>query len=167
MKQILRYSLVALLAMIVGNVMATDITFVPSDFTATDNKDYSLTKDGVTVAVTASTVTADQIRVFKGQTITISSAVGNITKAVFTCTAEGRRHQQDRGADECHDEYRLVAGSAEHAVHRGVCNRAGLFHDSLRYAIPEGDDGEHIHEPAACGCFAGGYSRRSGPAHVG
>ena len=89
MKQILRYSLVALLAMIVGNVMATDITFVPSDFTAAEKENYSLTKDGVTVAVTASTVTADQIRVFKGQTITISSAVGNITKAVFTCTAEG------------------------------------------------------------------------------
>ena len=89
MKQILRYSLVALLAMVFGNVMATDITFIPSDFTATVTENYSLTKDGVTVAVTASTVTADQIRVFKGQTITISSAVGNITKAVFTCTAEG------------------------------------------------------------------------------
>ena len=75
--------------MVFGNVMATDITFVPGDFTATDQKNYSLTKDGVTVAVTASTVNADQIRVFKGQTITISSAVGNITKAVFTCTAEG------------------------------------------------------------------------------
>ena len=86
--------------MIVGNVMATDITFVPSDFTATDNKDYSLTKDGVTVAVTASTVNADQIRVFKGKTITISSAVGNITKAVFTCTAEGT----DKYGPGCFDD---------------------------------------------------------------
>ena len=73
----------------VGNVMATEITFLPSEFAAATSSDYSLTKDGVTVAVTSSTVTADQFRIFKSQTITISSTAGNITKAVFTCTAEG------------------------------------------------------------------------------
>lgn len=89
MNKILRYSFMALLAMMVGNVMATEITFLPSEFAAATSSDYSLTKDGVTVAVTSSTVTADQFRIFKNQTITISSTAGNITKAVFTCTAEG------------------------------------------------------------------------------
>ena len=89
MNKILRYSFVALLAMVFGNVMAGDVTITPGDFTATTTADFSTTKDGITVSVTASTVTADQIRVFKGKTITISSSVGNITKAVFTCTAEG------------------------------------------------------------------------------
>ena len=89
MNKILRYFFMALLAMMVGNVMATEITFLPSEFAAATSSDYSLTKDGVTVAVTSSTVTADQFRIFKSQTITISSTAGNITKAVFTCTAEG------------------------------------------------------------------------------
>ena len=89
MNKILRYSFMALLAMMVGNVMASEITFLPSEFAAATSSDYSLTKDGVTVAVTSSTVTADQFRLFKSQTITISSTAGNITKAVFTCTAEG------------------------------------------------------------------------------
>ena len=89
MNKILRYSFMALLAMMVGNVMASEITFLPSEFAAATSSDYSLTKDGVTVAVTSSTVTADQFRIFKSQTITISSTAGNITKAVFTCTAEG------------------------------------------------------------------------------
>lgn len=89
MNKLLRYSFVALFAMIGLNVMADEITFNPSDFTATTSDDYSLTKSGVTVSVTKSTVTADQIRVFKSQAITISSTAGNITKAVFTCTANG------------------------------------------------------------------------------
>lgn len=89
MNKILRYSFMALLAMMAGNVMATEITFLPSEFAAATSSNYSLTKDGVTVAVTSSTVTADQFRIFKSQTITISSTAGNITKAVFTCTAEG------------------------------------------------------------------------------
>ena len=68
---------------------ATDITITPGDFTPAETSDYSTTKDGITVAVTASTVTADQMRIFKNKTITISSTVGNITKIVFTCTASG------------------------------------------------------------------------------
>jgi len=68
---------------------ATDITITPADFEPAENSDYSVTKDGITVSVVASTVTADQMRIFKGKTITISSTVGNITKIVFTCTANG------------------------------------------------------------------------------
>ena len=66
---------------------ATDITITPSDFAEATSSDFSTTKDGVTIAVEGSTVTADQIRIFKGKTITITSSVGDITKIVFTCTA--------------------------------------------------------------------------------
>lgn len=69
-------------------VSAADTTFTGSDFTAVSESDYSKTKGSVTIAVTASTVTADQIRIFKNQTITISST-NSITNIVFTCTANG------------------------------------------------------------------------------
>ena len=68
---------------------ADEITITPSDFTPVETSDYSVTKDGITVSVAASTVTADQMRIFKNKTITISSSVGNISKIVFTCTASG------------------------------------------------------------------------------
>jgi len=68
---------------------ATDITITPGDFSPAESSDYSVTKDGITVSVVGSTVTADQMRIFKGKTITISSTVGNISKIVFTCTASG------------------------------------------------------------------------------
>ncbi len=69
-------------------VRATDTTFLPSDFTATENNNYSLTKGSITISVTASTVTAEQIRVFKGKTLTVSST-DDITSVVFTCTVNG------------------------------------------------------------------------------
>ena len=68
---------------------ADEITILPSDFAAADNADYSVTKDGITVSVVASTVNSDQMRIYKGKTITISSAVGNMSKIEFTCTASG------------------------------------------------------------------------------
>ena len=68
---------------------ATDITITPGDFSPAESSDYSVTKDGITVSVVGSTVTADQMRIYKGKTITISSTVGNISKIVFTCTASG------------------------------------------------------------------------------
>ena len=83
------FMLVALLASVAGSTWAAEVTFAPSDFTATTGADFSLTKNGITVAVSASTVTSSQIRVFKGQTLTISSTVGNITGITFTCNASG------------------------------------------------------------------------------
>ena len=74
--------------LLAGSMMATEVTFTPSDFTAATSDDYSTTKGGVTVSVTSSTVTADQIRIFKTESITISAA-SNITSIVFTCTANG------------------------------------------------------------------------------
>ena len=64
------------------------VIILPGDFTPATTSDYSTTKEGVTVAVAASTVTAEQMRIFKGKTITISSAA-NITGIEFTCTANG------------------------------------------------------------------------------
>ena len=70
------------------NMMATEVAIIPSDFEPTTEADYSVTKNSVTVSVIASTVTADQMRIFKGKTITISSEK-NITSIVFTCTSNG------------------------------------------------------------------------------
>lgn len=89
MIKLLRYSFVALLMMLFSGVSARDVVIVPSDFTATESADYELIKDGIMVAVTASTVTDSQIRVFKGQSIAIAGVTGNISKIVFTCMAEG------------------------------------------------------------------------------
>lgn len=80
------FSLIA--AVLFAGSMMAQVTILPSDFTAVESSDYSTTKSGVTVAVTASTVTADQMRIFKNQTITIS-AESNISSIEFTCTANG------------------------------------------------------------------------------
>ena len=80
------FSLLA--AVLFAGSMMAQVTILPTDFTATTEADYSVTKDGVTVAVVASTVTNDQMRIFKGKTITIS-AESNISSIVFTCTANG------------------------------------------------------------------------------
>lgn len=82
------FTLIAMLFVGLG-ASAKDITITASDFTPATEADYSTTKEGITVAVEASSVTADQMRIFKGKTMTISSSVGNITKIEFTCTANG------------------------------------------------------------------------------
>lgn len=69
-------------------VSAIDTTFLPSDFDAASSTDFSKTIGTVTISVTASTVNSDEIRIYKNQTITISST-GSITSIVFTCTANG------------------------------------------------------------------------------
>ena len=66
----------------------TIVTISPSDGTAVASSDYTITKEGVTASVVASTLTDSQIRVFKGKTLTISCAK-YITSIQFTCTAEG------------------------------------------------------------------------------
>jgi hypothetical protein len=69
-------------------MIASEVRILPSDFTPVTSSDYSTTKDSVTVSVVGSTVTADQMRIFKGKTITISSEK-DITSIVFVCTANG------------------------------------------------------------------------------
>ncbi len=92
MNKILRYSFVALLAMIVGNVMADDITFTAGTDKGTNgasgNPD-TMTKDGITISGTNLATTTAQYRIYANSTLTISSTVGNISKVVFNCTASG------------------------------------------------------------------------------
>ena len=49
-----------------------------------------MTKDGVTISITNGILgNGKEYRVYKNQTMTISSSVGNIKKVVLTCTAKG------------------------------------------------------------------------------
>ena len=89
MKKQLRFLLAGLFVMLASGVSAKDITFLPNEFAATTSADYSLTKDGVTMSVTSSTVNDSQFRIFKSQSITFTSTGDNLTKIVFTCTANG------------------------------------------------------------------------------
>jgi hypothetical protein len=88
MKQ-LRFLLFGLFVMFASGMSGKDITFLPSEFTATQSGDYSLTKDGVTMTVTASTVTDSQFRIFNGQTITFTSTGEKLIKIVLTCMSNG------------------------------------------------------------------------------
>ena len=65
------------------------IEFIPSDFDATSDTEFSVEKSGVTLHCTLGTVNADQFRFFKNQTVTISTTTGTITSIEFTCTASG------------------------------------------------------------------------------
>ena len=89
MNKLLRYSFVALMMMLFSGLSATEITILPSDAEPTEGADYSVIKGGVAMYVTASTVTDSQFRIFKGQTITFVGLGEQISKVVFTCTAEG------------------------------------------------------------------------------
>ena len=89
MKNFLRFSFVAVMMMLFSGVSAKDITFLPSDFTPAEKSDYTLVKEGVAMTVTASTVTDSQFRIFKNESIAFVSTGENITKIVFTCTADG------------------------------------------------------------------------------
>lgn len=68
-----------------------EIAIVPTDFTATTTtQDYNTTKDGITVAVTKSNVNSTEMRIYANQSITVSSAIGNIQKIEYTCTAANK-----------------------------------------------------------------------------
>ncbi len=80
------FSLLAAL-LFAGSMMA-QVTITPSAITAAESTEINATIEGVSLNITQGTVTADQIRIFKNQTITIS-AESNITSIVFTCLAKG------------------------------------------------------------------------------
>lgn len=63
------------------------VTLLPSSYDTADTADINLNTDDLIISVTASTVTADQFRIYKGQTISFSGKT--LKKIVFTCTAEG------------------------------------------------------------------------------
>ena len=93
MMKTLRFSILSMLLMLCGTAMATDITFtagteVGTQTNAGDGADQ-MSKDGITISVTKGALAAAQYRFAKGETMTITSTVGNITKVEFTCTASG------------------------------------------------------------------------------
>lgn len=78
----------------------TTVTFTAGTDKGTDDgtasKDVSITKDGITLHSTISSSAStgagvygrtDNYRFYKGSKLEVSSTVGNITKVVFTCTA--------------------------------------------------------------------------------
>ena len=50
---------------------------------------YEITKDGVTLSVSNGVVTNGQYRIYKSQTLVVTSTGGNIKSIEFTCTKEG------------------------------------------------------------------------------
>lgn len=105
MKNYLRYAFIAVLVFICNVSFAqTVVTFTAEtdkgSFDATDNGTGAgadeITKAGVTIktsngafAATDYKTKAAQYRIYKSETFTVSSTVGNITKVVITCTANG------------------------------------------------------------------------------
>lgn len=51
--------------------------------------EQTVTKDGITVTISSGMMNGEQWRCYKGQTMTVTSTVGNITKISVTCTANG------------------------------------------------------------------------------
>ena len=77
-------------AMLFGMMsFAATVTFNPGDFEAVTDAAFEIEADGVTLSVSKGTITADQFRFFKSQTLTVSSTAGNITSIEITCTAAG------------------------------------------------------------------------------
>lgn len=66
---------------------AETVTFTPGEFDPIESSKFEVVKDGVTLSCSSGTITADQFRFFKSQTLTVSSTAGNITSIEFTCTA--------------------------------------------------------------------------------
>ena len=107
MKNYLRYAFIAVLAFICNVSFAqTVVTFTAEtdkgsfDANQTGAGADEITKDGVTIktsngafAATDYKTKAAQYRIYKSATFTVSSTVGNITKVVITCTANGSAKQ--------------------------------------------------------------------------
>ena len=94
MKNFLRFSLVTLLMTICGVMSAQVVTFNAETDKGPNTESAAgadqMTKDGVTISITNGILgNGKQYRVYKGQTMTIASTVGNIKKVVLTCTAKG------------------------------------------------------------------------------
>lgn len=74
---------ILLMAVLSFSSFATDITFNAN----TDKGELSITKDGITVAITGGTLNnGTDYRCYKSRTLTITSTIGNITRVEFTST---------------------------------------------------------------------------------
>lgn len=88
----LRFTLMAVMMLICGAISAQTVV----TFTAGTDKSEgaTLTKDGITLTLKEGTSTSGlgklataEYRLFKGNILTVSSTIGNITNIEFTCTA--------------------------------------------------------------------------------
>ena len=80
------------MCLLATSLWATDITFVAGTDNGTSDgsaKPFTIEKEGVKIDVSNGLANSSQYRFYKGQTVTISSTVGDILKVVFECTAEG------------------------------------------------------------------------------
>ena len=89
------YSLLIALLAVCGLAQAqTTVTFTPGADTsgAEGTGAQSITKDGVTIAISGGTLSRDDnYRIYKSQTLTVSSEAGAIVSVQFTCTVEGEK----------------------------------------------------------------------------
>lgn len=83
----------AMLMLVCSTAFAGVITLNATDFKGSETA--TVTQDGITLTIEKGTSPAgagnlyngEQFRVYKGNILTVSSTVGNITQIVFTCTA--------------------------------------------------------------------------------
>ncbi len=75
----------------VGSTVTSPVEFLPSSMTAVESSAISESIGSVDLSVTNGTVTSDQIRIFKSESLKIKSSDSNvkITKIEITCTASG------------------------------------------------------------------------------
>lgn len=89
----------AMLMLVCSTAFAGVITLNATDFEGGETA--TVTKDGITLSIDKGTSTSgagnlyngQQFRIYKGNILTVSSTVGNITQIVFTCTANGTTKQ--------------------------------------------------------------------------
>ena len=93
---------------------------------------YTIIKDGVTVTVTKGLATDTQYRVYKNQSITICSQVGDISRIVFECTAEGDAQYgpacfvTDTGEYSCEGKIGVWTGCAPCVTFTAVLNQVRM-----------------------------------------
>lgn len=89
----LRYTFMAMLMLVCSTAFAGVITLNATDFKGSETA--TVTQDGITLTIEKGTspsgagnlYNGEQFRIYKGNILTVSSTVGNITQIVFTCTA--------------------------------------------------------------------------------
>lgn len=99
MVKTLRYAFMAMLMLVCSTAFAGVITLNATNFKSGETA--TVTQDGITLSIDKGTSTSgagnlyngEQFRIYKGNILTVSSTVGNITQIVFTCTANGTTKQ--------------------------------------------------------------------------
>lgn len=95
MNKTLRFSLLSMLTMLCSALFAqTTVTFDAAVDKGTDDGKNaaatSVTKEGVSLAISTGIMgNGKEYRCYKGQTLTVTSTVGNISNIEVTCTAQG------------------------------------------------------------------------------